>query len=92
MLLGFISLLLTAGQGPISKICIPAKAGNIMLPCKLKNATESNTDSRRRLLWHGEEAAVHRRHMLVSSTADYCSRYKVIVVIILISSSLCIFV
>ncbi|OAY85344.1 MLO protein [Ananas comosus] len=74
MLLGFISLLLTAGQGQISKICIPAKAGNIMLPCKLKNATESNTDSRRRLLWYGEEAV--RRRMLVSSTADYCSQYK----------------
>ncbi|OAY66618.1 MLO protein, partial [Ananas comosus] len=74
MLLGFISLLLTAGQGQISKICIPAKAGNIMLPCKLKNATESNTDSRRRFLSYGEEAV--RRRMLVSSTADYCSQYK----------------
>ncbi|EEF40728.1 hypothetical protein RCOM_0875560 [Ricinus communis] len=34
MLLGFISLLITVGTKPISMICIPEKAANIMLPCK----------------------------------------------------------
>eukprot|EP00257_Ricinus_communis_P015511 XP_015573442.1 MLO protein homolog 1 [Ricinus communis] len=34
MLLGFISLLLTVGTKYIAKICIPAKYGDDMLPCK----------------------------------------------------------
>jgi len=34
MLLGFISLLLTVGQKPISIICIPKRIAHIMLPCK----------------------------------------------------------
>ncbi|WJX42376.1 hypothetical protein P8452_29619 [Trifolium repens] len=33
MVLGFISLLLTFGQNYISKMCIPQKYGNTMLPC-----------------------------------------------------------
>ncbi|PNY17906.1 MLO-like protein 8-like [Trifolium pratense] len=33
MVLGFISLLLTFGQNYISKVCIPQKYGNTMLPC-----------------------------------------------------------
>jgi hypothetical protein len=36
MLLGFISLLITVSQIPISRICIPTKAGSIMLPCNNK--------------------------------------------------------
>ncbi|OVA11098.1 Mlo-related protein [Macleaya cordata] len=34
MLFGFISLLLSVGQGPISKICIPKSVGDNFLPCK----------------------------------------------------------
>ncbi|XP_049933777.1 MLO-like protein 6 isoform X2 [Nymphaea colorata] len=33
MLMGFISLLLTVLQGPISQICIPERLGKVMLPC-----------------------------------------------------------
>lgn len=33
MLLGFISLLLTVGEGPISKICVPRRVGNSWHPC-----------------------------------------------------------
>lgn len=33
MILGFISLLLTFGQSYISKMCIPMKYANTMLPC-----------------------------------------------------------
>jgi len=34
MVLGFISLLLTFGQNYISKVCIPVKYANTMLPCQ----------------------------------------------------------
>ncbi|TKY75354.1 MLO protein 5 [Spatholobus suberectus] len=34
MVLGFISLLLTFGQNYISKMCIPVKYANTMLPCR----------------------------------------------------------
>ncbi|RWR89618.1 MLO-like protein 12 isoform X2 [Cinnamomum micranthum f. kanehirae] len=33
MLMGFISMLLTVGEGPISKICISKAVGNSFLPC-----------------------------------------------------------
>lgn len=33
MVLGFISLLLTFGQNYISKVCVPKKYSNTMLPC-----------------------------------------------------------
>ena len=52
MLLGFISLLITVGTKPISKICIPEKAANIMLPCKdyyKDNESKEKGDDRRRL-------------------------------------------
>ncbi|RWR96405.1 MLO-like protein 12 [Cinnamomum micranthum f. kanehirae] len=34
MLFGFISLMLTVGEQPISKICIPKSVGETFLPCK----------------------------------------------------------
>jgi mlo protein len=39
MLLGFISLLLTVGQRPISMICIPEKIAFTMLPCRKQSDT-----------------------------------------------------
>ncbi|KAB2622310.1 MLO-like protein 3 [Pyrus ussuriensis x Pyrus communis] len=44
MLMGFVSLLLAVTQDKISKICIPAKLGNIMLPCRRKETTEKADD------------------------------------------------
>lgn len=38
--MGFVSLLLAVTQDSISKICIPAKIGGIMLPCRKKEATK----------------------------------------------------
>ncbi|KAF3781258.1 hypothetical protein EJ110_NYTH37464 [Nymphaea thermarum] len=38
MLLGFLSLLLTVGQRPLSSICVPAGVADKMLPCKKTNA------------------------------------------------------
>eukprot|EP01018_Ginkgo_biloba_P000698 Gb_12176 [translate_table: standard] len=65
MLLGFISLLITIGQKPFSKICIAKRLAHTMLPCKKKygsdngesdldDAEEDGDSSRgknRKLLW-----------------------------------------
>ncbi|KAJ9181602.1 hypothetical protein P3X46_009717 [Hevea brasiliensis] len=48
MLLGFISLLLTVGQGPITKICIPKSIGDTWHPCNKKQ--ESKLNNQRKLL------------------------------------------
>ncbi|XP_048230649.1 MLO protein homolog 1-like [Ricinus communis] len=64
MLLGFISLLITVGTKPISMICIPEKAANIMLPCKEydkdddseKDKDKDKGDDRRKLLWYAGDA------------------------------------
>lgn len=46
MLLGFMSLLLAATQRPISKICIPNRFANTMLPCRKGHApTKTATPS-----------------------------------------------
>ncbi|KAH6802621.1 Seven transmembrane MLO family protein [Perilla frutescens var. frutescens] len=41
MLLGFISLLLTVGKGPISEFCISKKIGNSWHPCNRKQELEN---------------------------------------------------
>ncbi|KAM0918534.1 hypothetical protein ACQ4PT_009037 [Festuca glaucescens] len=76
MLVGFISLLLTVFQTPISKICISQKAGSVMLPCKLPapyagSGDDGEKDNRRRLLsfFQGE---IHRRS-LAAAVADVCA-------------------
>ncbi|KAK1402008.1 hypothetical protein POM88_001613 [Heracleum sosnowskyi] len=63
MLLGFISLLLTASQGPISNICISHHLASIMLPCKLPHEStehfylhQSFNNGRRHLLSEGSES------------------------------------
>lgn len=84
MLMGFISLLLAVGQTPISKICIPAKAGSIMLPCKPPKGAaaaddDDKSDGRRRLLWYppypGYDEPGHHRRFLAGAAPDdnYCS-------------------
>ncbi|KAI3905998.1 hypothetical protein MKW92_031565, partial [Papaver armeniacum] len=42
MLLGFLSLLLTVGQGPISKICIPKSVVATWHPCNGEEETRLN--------------------------------------------------
>ncbi|KAH7664544.1 mlo protein [Dioscorea alata] len=77
MLLGFISLLLTIGQVPISKICIPVKVANTFLPCKDEIVSVSKDDShdrRRKLLWVQDQHYFHRM-LATSSTTNYCSRF-----------------
>ncbi|KAK7856147.1 mlo protein like protein 1 [Quercus suber] len=73
MLLGIISLIITVSQIPISKICIPAKAGNIMLPCSKKGYTGSG-GNRRKLLWYDEDVT-WRRVLAATAGDDYCFKY-----------------
>ncbi|KAJ8428944.1 hypothetical protein Cgig2_009815 [Carnegiea gigantea] len=57
MVLGFISLLLTFSQSYISRICIPSKVADTMLPCKPENdSTNPEEEHRRRLLWNDRRA------------------------------------
>ncbi|KVI06898.1 Mlo-related protein [Cynara cardunculus var. scolymus] len=44
MLLGFISLLLTVGQGTIADICIPSKVARTWHPCNKKTADDAYDD------------------------------------------------
>nr|AAK72963.1 Mlo [Oryza sativa Indica Group] len=78
MLLGFISLLLTVAQTPISKICIPESAANIMLPCKagqdIVKGLKGKKDHRRRLLWYTGEEESHRRSLAGAAGEDYCAQ------------------
>ncbi|XP_051130577.1 MLO-like protein 6 isoform X2 [Andrographis paniculata] len=61
MLLGFLSLLLTVGQGPISKICVSNKIGNSWHPC--------NKDQEKHKYDHGKgkdyDDGEHRRRLLL---------------------------
>ncbi|KAI3450532.1 hypothetical protein Pfo_007197 [Paulownia fortunei] len=50
MLLGFMSLILTVTQRSISKICIPNKVANSMLPCR-RSSTETKTTKALEHLW-----------------------------------------
>ena len=75
MLLGFISLLLTVGQGPITKICISKEVGATWHPCNKKqeanldqhSGVSHGEDGRRRLL--SDDGA---RRILASGGADKC--------------------
>ncbi|KAK4858044.1 hypothetical protein QYF36_010118 [Acer negundo] len=75
MLLGFMSLLITVGTKPISKICIPASAGDIMLPCKKdskeEDSHEGGEDNQRKLLLYGGDV-IWRRGLASAGGDDYC--------------------
>ncbi|KAB5540691.1 hypothetical protein DKX38_013665 [Salix brachista] len=80
VLLGFISLLLTVGQSPISSICISKKAGATWHPCNKKEAAKlnrsENTDyeNRRRLLsLSGSAGESFRRVLAAGATTDKCA-------------------
>ncbi|VAI24443.1 unnamed protein product [Triticum turgidum subsp. durum] len=74
MLVGFISLLLTVAQTPISRICISKEAGMRMLPCKLNDGAGGGghgKDNHRRLLWLQGET--HRRFLAAPAGEDVCA-------------------
>lgn len=72
MVLGFISLILTFGQSYISKICIPSKVADTMLPCKADGKHDSSDSSgdehRRRLLWF------QHRYLAAAATSTECKK------------------
>ncbi|XP_061349013.1 MLO-like protein 6 [Gastrolobium bilobum] len=85
MLLGFISLLLTVGQGPISRICISEKVAGTWHPCRDEEETgdSSNEESEqkitgRRLLaaFFGSYEEIPRR-VLAGGGSDNCPEGKV---------------
>ncbi|XP_076908847.1 MLO-like protein 2 [Bidens hawaiensis] len=77
MLLGFISLLLTAGTTPITKICISKGAAATWHPCSREEegtASEDGGESRRRLLAFAEMAEGARRILAGSSGEEKCAQ------------------
>ncbi|KHN25048.1 MLO-like protein 6 [Glycine soja] len=83
MLLGFISLLLTVGQGLISRICISEKVAGTFHPCpkkyyKKKEESEHRTNNGRRLLaaFLDSDNQNHRR-ILAAGGGDNCPPGKV---------------
>ncbi|KAK3022433.1 hypothetical protein RJ639_047663 [Escallonia herrerae] len=80
MLLGFISLLLTVGQGPISNICIPKKVGATWHPCNKeeegkRNKSDDSEDEgrRRRLLALSNMGSGGVRRVLAAAGEDKCA-------------------
>ena len=79
VLLGFISLLLTVGQSPISSICISKKAGATWHPCnkneaKLNRSENTEYENRRRLLSiSGSAGESFRRVLAASASTDKCA-------------------
>ncbi|KAK6926814.1 Mlo-related protein [Dillenia turbinata] len=71
MLLGFISLLLTVGQGLITSICIPESAAATWHPCNKKQ--ESNSETTRRRLLSVVSSGGGFRRILAASTTDKCA-------------------
>ena len=74
MLLGFISLLLTVGQDPISDICISKSVGATWHPCSKSKENETSSydeeeDHRRRLLAAGGSF----RRVLAAAGTDNCA-------------------
>ncbi|CAK9183240.1 unnamed protein product, partial [Ilex paraguariensis] len=80
MLLGFVSLLLTVGQGPISEFCIPKSVGNSWHSCDKKQedtkykVEEKYSDDKggRRLLAFLDSGDSPRR-VLAAAVYDKCA-------------------
>ncbi|XP_059429466.1 MLO-like protein 6 [Corylus avellana] len=79
MLLGFISLLLTVGQGIISNICVSQKVGASWHPCSKEKEleleeTDSDDSNRRKLLMLSNSGETFRRFLASASSnsTDKC--------------------
>ncbi|KAJ7970428.1 MLO-like protein [Quillaja saponaria] len=75
MLMGFISLLLTVLQGPISDICIPESVGDTWHPCpaKLEKETSTESDNKSRKLLEFLDAEPSLRRILATKGFDKCA-------------------
>ncbi|XP_057998697.1 MLO-like protein 6 isoform X2 [Hevea brasiliensis] len=84
MLLGFISLLLTVGQGPISNICIPEKVGSSWHPCSKEEEANINkaevpateNENRRKLLTISDSGGSLHRVLAGTTTTDKCGEMR----------------
>ncbi|GKC50976.1 MLO-like protein 6 [Tanacetum coccineum] len=72
MLLGFISLLLTVGTTPITKICISESIASTWHPCSNQNEETLNNGEigRRRRLLHWSDMGGSDRRVLTGSNSD----------------------
>ncbi|XP_010264735.1 PREDICTED: MLO-like protein 6 [Nelumbo nucifera] len=85
MLLGFISLLLTVGQGLISEICIPKSVGNSWHPCNKKEEAKLDAEKEsddpeehhRRLLMIADSGGSFRRVLAAGGTDKCAAKGKV---------------
>ncbi|KAJ6307846.1 hypothetical protein OIU76_017604 [Salix suchowensis] len=68
MLLGFISLLLTATQNTISRICIPPHLATTMLPCKRETGSSNHEKI------HNQAINNRRQLLSASNSAEHCAR------------------
>ncbi|KAH6755893.1 Seven transmembrane MLO family protein [Perilla frutescens var. hirtella] len=85
MLLGFISLLLTVGQGQIAEICVSTAIANSWHPCdkkqeKSKYGEEQKVDlgdngNRRRLLFADSDHGGTQRRVLAAAGYDKCAKH-----------------
>ena len=78
MLLGFISLLLTVGQGKIAEICVSKTIANSWHPCDKKQETRKYGvglagNQRRRLSAYSDYGETQRR-ILAGGGYDKCSK------------------
>lgn len=77
MLLGFISLLLTVGQDPISNICVSEKIASTWHPCSKQKEAEMNKyisgdlEGHRRRLFTADDGGVRR--VLAAAGTDKCA-------------------
>ncbi|WCJ19353.1 Seven transmembrane MLO family protein [Euphorbia peplus] len=78
MLMGFISLLLTALSDPISQICISEDVASTWLPCEKKVKETPKTDeNRRRLLQFVGDSTAGTRRLLQAKGDSVCGEGKV---------------
>ncbi|KAK6235389.1 hypothetical protein SCA6_010726 [Theobroma cacao] len=71
MVLGFMSLILTVAQSSLSKICIPNKLANTMLPCHKSQSTKTTKAIGYDQIWSHQ---LHERTLAVdaSESSSYC--------------------
>ena len=93
MLMGFISLLLTVFQGPISNICIPTRIADTWHPCNKKTqAKKSSESSGRKLLEFSDDITTIARRSLASKDDKCAGKARLpLLLLLLITSILCIF-
>lgn len=81
MVLGFISLLLTFGQSFITRMCIPIKFADTMLPCPIRGGDRQEPheepemgkgEHHRKLLWY------ERRYLAAEGAGPACKLVRIL--------------